>query len=173
MIVICLVNTYDKLKLHEIHLRSIARAAPLCYAFGFHLALKDFPFWKSEKEMAEQVAEYTTIGEHGRYIIELLNAGRIHLIETIPAHFGDVIATTSKPDEKKRIRLKDLGELVSKRSAVFLVGLGRRGLPKDILKTSRYHFDVTEKGISLETCSAIGAIATAIWLVKRWFDGRY
>jgi hypothetical protein len=65
MIVLCLVNTYDKLKKHEIHLRSIARAAPLCYAFGLHLALLDFPFWKSELEVAEEVANYTTIGNGG------------------------------------------------------------------------------------------------------------
>ncbi len=172
MITLCLVNTYDKLKLHEIHLRSIARAAPLCHAYGFHLALMDFPFWRSEREMAEEVAEYTTIGEHGKYVLELLEAGRIHLVETIPAHFGEAIATTSKPDEKKRIGLKDVAELLSRRSAVFLIGLGRRGLPKEALRRARYHFDVTEKGISLETCSAMGAIATAVWLAKRWFDGR-
>ncbi len=167
MIVLCLVNTYDKLKLHEIHLRSIARAMPLCYAYGFHLALMDFPFWKSEEDMVKDVAEYTTIGEHGRYGIELYERGWIHLIETIPAHFGEVIATTSKPDERKKLMLEDMKELVRSRSAVFLVGLGRKGLPKDILKRAKYHFDVTEKGISLETCSAMGAIATAIWLAKR------
>ncbi len=171
MIVLCLVNTYDKLKLHEIHLRTIARAAPLCYAYDFHLALMDFGFWENEREMVKQVSEYTTIGEHGRYAIELLKAGKIHLIEAIPAHFGEVIATTSKPDEKKRIGFTEVGEIISRKSAVFLIGLGRRGLPKDMMKRAKYHYDVTEKGISLETCSAIGAIATAIWFAKRWFDG--
>ncbi len=63
MMVACLVNTYDKLKLHEIHLRTIARAAPLCYAYDFHLALLDFNFWESREEMVEEVAGYTTIGE--------------------------------------------------------------------------------------------------------------
>ena len=167
MIVLCLVNTYAKLKLHEIHLRTIARAAPLCYAYDLHLALMDFNFWKNEEEMVKQVADYTTIGEHGRYAIELLKAGKIHLIDKIPAHFGDVIATTSKPDEKKRISFEDLKDLIKRRSATFLMGLGRRGLPKDIMKKAKYHYDVTEKGISLETCSAMGAIATAIWFAKR------
>ncbi len=167
MIVFCLVNTYDKLKLHEIHLRTIARAAPLCYAYDLHLALMDFNFWKDEEEMVKQVAEYTTIGEHGRYAIELLKAGKIHLIDKIPAHFGEVIATTSKPDEKKRITFEEMRDLIRRRSATFLIGLGRRGLPKDIMKKAKYHYDVTEKGISLETCSAMGAIATAIWFAKR------
>ena len=167
MIVFCLVNTYDKLKLHEIHLRTIARAAPLCYAYDLHLALMDFNFWRDEEEMVRQVAEYTTIGEHGRYAIELLKAGKIHLIDKIPAHFGEVIATTSKPDEKKKISFEEMRNLIRRRSATFLIGLGRRGLPKDVMKKAKYHYDVTEKGISLETCSAMGAIATAIWFAKR------
>jgi len=167
MIVFCLVNTYDKLKLHEIHLRTIARAAPLCYAYDLHLALMDFNFWRDEEEMVRQVAEYTTIGEHGRYAIELLKAGKIHLIDKIPAHFGEIIATTSKPDEKKKISFEEMRNLIRRRSATFLIGLGRRGLPKDVMKKAKYHYDVTEKGISLETCSAMGAIATAIWFAKR------
>ncbi len=167
MIVLCLVNTYDKLKLHEIHLRTIARAAPLCYAYDFHLALMDFEFWEDEKEMVEQVAEYTTIGEHGKYALELLRAGKIHLIDRIPAHFGETVATTSKPDEKKVLRFEEMKALVRTKSVTFLIGLGRRGLPKDVLKRAKYHFDVTEKGISLETCTAMGAIATAVWLAKR------
>lgn len=167
MIVFCLVNTYDKLKLHEIHLRTIARAAPLCYAYDLHLALMDFIFWKDEEEMVKQVADYTTIGEHGRYAIELLKAGKIHIIDKIPAHFGEVIATTSKPDEKKRISFEEMRDLIKRRSVTFLIGLGRRGLPKDMMKKAKYHYDVTEKGISLETCSAMGAIATAIWMAKR------
>jgi len=167
MIVFCLVNTYDKLKLHEIHLRSIARAVPLCYAYGMHLALMDFNFWKNEEEMVKQVVDYTTIGEHGKYALKLLEENKIHLIDSIPAHFGEVIATTSKPDEKKRITFNQMRELIKRKSATFLIGLGRRGLPKDIMKKAKYHFDATEKGISLETCTAMGVIATLIWMAKR------
>lgn len=167
MIVLCLVNTYDKLKKHEIHLRSIARAAPLCYAFGLHLALLDFPFWKSEREVAEEVANYTTIGNGGEYLIKLAETGRLHLIDKIPAHFGEVVATTSKPDPKKALNPDMLSEL---KSATFLIGLGRRGLPQEMLKSSKYHLDVTQRGVSLETCSAIGAIAMllAIKVVGKW-----
>jgi len=167
MIALCLVNTYDKLKLHEIHLRSIARAAPLCYAFGFHLALLDFPFWKRASEVAEVVSAYTTIGEGGRYLLELAESGRLHLLEKIPAHFGEIIATTSKPDEKKRIDVESLGNFSS---ATFLIGLGRRGLPAEMLKKAKYHLDVTQRGVSLETCTAIGAIAmlVALKVVKKW-----
>ncbi len=167
MIVMCLVNTYDKLKLHEIHLRSIARAAPLCYAFDFHLALLDFPFWKGESEVVEEVCGYTTIGNQGEYLRRLHERGRFHLIDRVPAHFGVTVATTSNADKKKLIKTEELGRL---RSATFLIGLGRRGLPADVLKRCRFHLDVTGKGVSLETCTAMGAIAMMIHLV-RWFNG--
>ena len=162
MITICLVNTYDKLKLHEIHLRSIARAAPLCYAYGFHLALLDFPFWEDVDEVVKQIRDYTTIGEGGRYLEELRNMGRFHLIEKIPSHFGEIVATTSKP-EKKTLSLEDIRRL---KSACFLIGLGRKGLPKDLIKKAKHNLDITFKGVSLETCSAIGAITAIIWVVR-------
>ncbi len=166
MIVLCLVNTYDKLKLHEIHLRSIARAAAVCHAFDFHLALLDFPFWKRTSEIVEAVSNYTTIGD-GRYIVELQKTNKIHLIEKIPAHFGVTVATTSKPDEKKKINPQELSNL---KTAIFLIGLGRKGLPADVLKSAKYHLDVTQRGVSLETCTAIGAIGMliAVKVVGAW-----
>ena len=162
MMVICLVNTYDKLKLHEIHLRTIARAAPLCYAYDFHLALYEFGFWKTKGELIEDIVEYTTIGKGGKYLRELDNAGRLHVIRSVPAHFGDVIATTSKIEEK-RLAIDDLKSL---KSACFLIGLGRKGLPKDLIKRAKYTLDVTFRNVSLETCSAIGAIAALVWVVR-------
>ncbi len=163
MITICLVNTYDKLKLHEAHLRSIARAAPICYAFDFHLALYDFPFWKREDELVEAVCEYTTIGEGGKYLRELHKRGRLHIIEKFEPRFGEIVATTSKPDEKKKITLEDVARF---RSAMFLFGLGRKGLPKEILKNVKYHFEATGRNVSLETCTAIGVVSTLIWVVR-------
>jgi hypothetical protein len=163
MICLCLVNTYDKLKLHEIHLRTIARAAPLCYAYGFHLALLDFPFWRREEEMVSEVANYTTIGEGGRYARILLEEGKIHLVEGIPAYFGTVVATTSKA--ARPITVEELRKLLKGGSVTFLVGLGRRGLPREMIRRAKYELDVTWRGVSLETCSAIGVIsATAYWL---------
>lgn len=162
MMVICLVNTYDKLKLHEIHLRTIARAAPLCHAYDFHLALYEFDFWKSHEELVEDVVDYTTIGEGGKYLRKLASAGKLHLIDSIPAHFGDVIATTSRA-EKNLLSIEEIRNL---RSACFLIGLGRKGLPKDLIKRARYALDVTFRNVSLETCSAIGAITALIWVVR-------
>ncbi|MBE8538872.1 DUF531 family protein [Geoglobus acetivorans] len=162
MMVACLVNTYDKLKLHEIHLRTIARAAPLCYAYDFHLALFDFNFWKEKGELVRDVMDYTTIGEGGRYLKMLEEEGRLHLISKVPSHFGEIIATTSKP-ENNILSLEDIRKL---KSACFLIGLGRKGLPKDLIKRARYNLDVTFRGVSLETCSAIGAILALVWVVR-------
>ncbi|MBC7110272.1 MAG: DUF531 family protein [Archaeoglobi archaeon] len=172
MIVICLVNTYNKLILHEIHLRTIARAAPLCYAYDLHLALLDFSFWRDEEELVRAVREYTTIGERGEYLERLFENGKLHLIERIPAHFGEVIVTTSKPDEKKKLKISEIFELSKNKSLTFLIGLGRKGLPREFFESSRYHFDITERGVSLETCSAIGAIAFLAGEIQRRRDYR-
>lgn len=162
MMVACLVNTYDKLKLHEIHLRTIARAAPLCYAYDFHLALLDFNFWESREEMVEAVMDYTTIGEGGMYLKKLEEMNRLHMIERIPSHFGEIVATTSKP-EKNPLSLEDIAKL---KSACFLIGLGRKGLPKDLIKKARHNLDITFRGVSLETCSAMGSIMSLVWVVR-------
>ena len=36
------------------------------------------------------------------------------------------------------------------------------GLPRDVFNFCRYHLDITKRGISLETCTAIGVIPTVI-----------
>nr|WP_279385221.1 DUF531 family protein [Methanosarcina barkeri] len=49
-------------------------------------------------------------------------------------------------------------EALRNRSFLFLVGLGHKGLPKELFERGKYHLDITCKGLSLETCTAIGAI---------------
>lgn len=165
MLTLCLVNTYDRIRLHEIHLRTIARAMPLCYAFEFHLALMHFDFWDNEKEMVSEIREYTTIGKNGLYAEKLLNKGWIHLIDNIQPQFGRVVATTSKPDKRKEVKWDNLFDILSG-SAIFLVGLGRKGLPEKLHRRAEYHFDVTFRGISLETCTAIGSILTFLHIYR-------
>ncbi|WP_279385220.1 DUF531 family protein [Methanosarcina barkeri] len=62
-----IVNTYDKIKVLDAHYRAIARAAPICHAFGFHLALYDFPF----KMTAEELVAYVMEKNHNRRIGKL------------------------------------------------------------------------------------------------------
>lgn len=167
MLTIALYNTYDPKKLHEAHLRAIARAGPVAYAYGFHLALVGFPFEGRAVDVAQEISSHTTIGEGGKYLLELAGANRFHLLEFpkrgFPPQFGTPVATTRKPNEEKEITPLELAERALKgESFLLLVGLGRHGLPKEIFKLSRYHMDITGKRVSLETCTAIGAIPARI-----------
>jgi len=117
--------------------------------------------------MVEAIREYTTIGKGGLFAETLMREGRIHLLEKIPAHFGSIIATTSKPEENKRLEVDELRKLLKNESLTFLIGLGRRGLPKEIIKKSKYHLDITWRGVSLETCSAMGVIASTLYWLSR------
>jgi hypothetical protein len=162
-VTICLVNTYDKLKWHDIHSRNIARAAPLCQYTEFNLCLLEFPFKEDYKDfLLKEVKENTTIGEGGRYIEELLNHGKLTAINDPNKLKGVFIATTSKPEKSYDI------EVITKNiregdDSIFFIGLGRRGLPREIRKMANYHLDITGEGISLETCSAIGFIIGRIY----------
>jgi len=167
MLTLALYNTYDPKKLHEAHLRAIARAGPIAYAYGFHLALVGFPFEGRPVDVAREISSHTTIGEGGRYLLELAEGNRFHLLEFprrgFPPQFGIPVATTRKPSEEKEVTPLELAERALRgESFLILVGLGRHGLPKEIFKTARYHMDITGKRVSLETCTAIGAIPARI-----------
>jgi len=81
MLTLGIVNTYDKIKIHEAHYRSIARAAPVAYAFGFNLALFDYPFKMNEEELVDFVIDKTTIGALENILRSFLaRAGSMFLI---------------------------------------------------------------------------------------------
>ncbi|MBQ3621006.1 MAG: DUF531 domain-containing protein [Methanosarcinaceae archaeon] len=167
MLTLGIVNMYDKIKIVDAHYRAIARAAPICYAFGFSLALYDFPFKMTVDELVEFVRDQTTIGESGRFLDLLNKEHHLYVADLppkgFPAHFGSIVVTTSKPYPQKLLTPLDVADgNMKKRSYMFLVGLGRKGLPKDLFERAEYHLDITEKRISLETCTAIGAIPTQI-----------
>jgi hypothetical protein len=151
---LCLYNSYDKLRIHDIHIRSVARAAPVCYALGFSLALLDFPV-----PMYDLVLQNTTIGESGKFLEHLkINSKFSELTGKLP--LAVPVVTTSRPDDDKAVTCRRLVECHKAGEHLgFIIGLGRRGLPNSLRKKARYHLDVTGKGISLETCTAIGYIA--------------
>ncbi|MGD2248099.1 MAG: DUF531 family protein [Candidatus Methanofastidiosia archaeon] len=155
--IICLYNSYDKLKVHDIHVRSVARAAPVCYAFGGDLVLLDFP-----EPMYEHVMENTTIGESGIYLKLLQENHKFsELSHKLPLALP--VITTSNPDTKKQVTTHQLVEwYIRGEKLAFIIGLGRKGLPSKLRKKGRYHWDVTGKKVSLETCTAIGCI-TAVF----------
>jgi hypothetical protein len=167
MLTLGIVNTYDKIKILDAHYRAIARAAPICHAFGFHLALYDFPFKMTAEELVAFVMEKTTIGESGSYLKILYEKNHLSVSDLpkkgFPSHFGEIVITTSKPDSKKQvIPIKIAEDALRNRSFLFLVGLGHKGLPKELFERGKYHLDITCKGLSLETCTAIGAIPASL-----------
>lgn len=168
-ITIGLYNTYDPIRFHEAHRRALARAAPIAYAFECNLATFGFPYpedLEKPREIAEFIASSTTIGEGGRYLIELAELGRFNVFpfpeRGFPPQLGDPVATTSYPERPVRAE-KIAEDIIEGRSKLLVFGLGRRGLPKDVMEICREHLDITDRRISLETCTAIGAVIARIY----------
>lgn len=158
-----LYNTYESKAIMDAHLRAVARVAPLCYAFDFNLALVGFPD-EDIGGLVRRVEAGTRVGGKGSILIELYSQGRIFQMDPpkgadVPG-VGAVVATTSHPDPKKRVKAEDVKK--GTEPVVVLMGLGPKGLPGRILKTSRHHLEITGHDVPLETCTAMGVIAALL-----------
>ena len=166
-----LYNSYDPVKFHEAHRRALARAGPIALAFDANLATFGFPFERdlaTPAAIAAWVSGTTSIGEGGRYLIELASLGRFQPFpfprKGFPPQLGEVVVTTNRPDPKKATNAKVLAGLLKHGTSLLLVfGLGPRGLDdREIYPLGRYHFDLTDRGLSLETATALGAAPALI-----------
>ena len=168
MLTLGIFNTYDRIKVVEAHYRGIARAAPIAYAYGYNLALVGFPYEFSQAELVGFVRDNTTIGGSGAYLQRLHDERRLFAMDVpekgFPAQFGALVVTTSRPEPKKVVTSREVAGMMARRKPLLiLVGLGRKGLPKEYFEMAAYHLDITDgKGISLETCTAIGAVAARL-----------
>ena len=169
-VTIGLYNSYDPVRFHESHRRALARAGPLALAFDCNLATFGFPYEKelsTPVEIANWVSTTTSIGESGAYLVELANKGRFSAFDFpkkgFPPQLGEVVVTTRKPSSERKASLSDVrSALKSGRSVLLVFGLGPRGLPKEVFEIGEKHLDVTAKGLSLETCTALGAVVGAL-----------
>ena len=161
-----LYNSYDPVRFAEAHRRAIARAAPVALAFDANLATFGFPWpedLRTPQEVASWVSGTTTIGEAGKYLRELADLGRFQTFEFpnrgFPPQLGEVVITTNRPNPRQATNAKFLAGLLKHGTSIVLVfGLGPRGLDdRDVYPLGRYHFDLTGRGLSLETATAIGA----------------
>lgn len=161
-----LYNTYDPVRFAEAHRRAIPRAAPVALAFDANLATFGFPWpedLRTPQEVASWVSGTTTIGEAGKYLRELADLGRFQTFEFpnrgFPPQLGEVVITTNRPNPRQATNAKFLAGLLKHGTSIVLVfGLGPRGLDdRDVYPLGRYHFDLTGRGLSLETATAIGA----------------
>ncbi|MDR3205709.1 MAG: DUF531 domain-containing protein [Candidatus Methanoplasma sp.] len=165
-----LYNSYDPSKFREPHRRALARAGGLALAFDMNLALFGFPIPEeaaTPRETAEWVAGTTSIGGGGDYFIQLAEKGRFmkfpYPAKGFPPQLGEPILTTSKPVPSKSITLRQAADMVVGGKSILLVfGLGPHGVPKGASAIPAYNLDATGGGFSLETCTAIGAVAGAL-----------
>ncbi|MCD6461307.1 MAG: DUF531 family protein [Thermoplasmata archaeon] len=166
-----LYNTYDPARFAEAHRRAVTRLGPVAEAFDCNIVLFGFPFpreLRTPVEVADWLSEATTIGEGGRYFRTLAERGRVAIFPYIrkgfPPQLGIPVATTRKPDENKAATPEEISELLSSgRSVCLIFGLGPHGLGRDVREACEMHLDITGRGISLETCTALGAVPARLF----------
>lgn len=175
-----LYNSYNVVQFREAHRRVIARAAPLAEAFDWNLAVFGFPF-PPELGTSEKVAEWisgtTSIGDEGKYTVELSDKGRLLIFDLpskgFPPQLGTLVVTTRKPWKERSISIDEIArKAVAGESLLLLFGLGPKGLPPEVFEIGKLHFDVTGRGKSLETCTAIGSVVGSVSTAVRYLASR-
>jgi len=167
---IALWNSYDPNSFREAHRRVLARAGPLALAFDLNLATFGFPFPKelsTPQEIADWVATTTSIGEDGSYLKELTAKGRFQTFPYInrgfPPQLGELVLTTCDAERSKQRSADEIAAMLAKgQSLCLLFGTGPKGVPKELHELAPNHLDITFGGHSLETCTALGAVAAVI-----------
>src|SRR5207244_12056514 len=90
-------DSYDPVKVAEAHRCAFGRAAPVALAFDANVATFGFPFereLRTPQQLAARVSGTTSIGEEGKYLRELAEAGRLLTFDFprrgFPPQLGDV-----------------------------------------------------------------------------------
>lgn len=160
---------------------TLARAGPVAIGFGCDVVTFGFPFAQvrprgstrtavlaTPADVAGFVASGTSIGDGGEHFAALAGAGRFRMLDFpgvagFPAALGSAVATTPSPAVAKACGPRDVArELAAGRPQLLVLGLGPRGLPKELLDAAPWHLEATGRGVSLETATALGAIPAAI-----------
>jgi hypothetical protein len=175
-----LYNSYNLVQFREAHRRVIARAAPLAEAFDWNLAVFGFPF-PPELGTSEKVAEWisgtTSIGDEGKYTVELSDKGRLLIFDMpakgFPPQLGTLVITTRKPWKERSTPVGEIARrAVAGESLLLLFGLGPKGLPPEVFELGKLHLDVTGRGKSLETCTAIGSVVGSVSTAVRYLAAK-
>ncbi len=165
-----LYNSLDPVRFSEAHRRALARAGPVAEAFDCNLAVFGFPFSKEMRtpiEIARWLLTTTSIGQGGDWILKLAERNGFitfdHPKRGFPPQLGELVIGTRRPDHRRSITPREVARsLKGGRSYLLLLGLGPRGLPSKIMEMGSLHMDLTGRGISFETCTAIGAAPAVI-----------
>ena len=82
--------------MNEENRRLIARVAPVCLAYNFHLLLLDFGIKETPLDFAKNMAPSTSIGKGGENLIELCENGKVKITDLqLPQNIGEKIICTS------------------------------------------------------------------------------
>ncbi len=184
-----LYNSYDPVRWHDAMRRALARAAPVALAFECNLATFGFPYDEGRRresknpeapdlrtpiEVANFVANSTSIGDGGSYFRDLAAAGRFHLFDYpggkhgasagFPPQLGRVVVTSEHPQPRAQAvtPLQMAESLRRGESQLLVVGLGPRGLPAGVLKGAKHTLELTGRGIGFETATALAAMPALI-----------
>lgn len=171
-----LYNCYDPKRWHDIMRITLARVGPVAMAFDCDVATFGFPFEQARErgakahaplrtpaDIAAFVAGGTSIGEGGEHFEALVRVGRFQAfpypVGGFPKALGQAVATTPRPDPLKAVPPLAVARDVAAGEARLLVyGLGPRGLPAEVLEAAPQHLEITGRGVSMETATALGAL---------------
>lgn len=167
-------NCYDPKQWHDIMRITLARAGPIAVAFDCDVATFGFPFeqarsrgakstapLRTPSDVADFVAEGTSIGEGGERFADLVAARRFHMLafDAPVGKLGRLVATTPTPHPGRGTTPLDVArKLAAGQDHLLLYGLGPRGLPDAVLQAAPAHLEITGKGVAMETATALGAL---------------
>lgn len=168
---------------------TLARIGPVALAFDCDVATFGFPFEQARARKAKEseplrqpraiadfVASSTSIGEGGDSFTQLVADGRFHVEDfprdAFPNRFGRLVATTPSPSNQRVSPLDVARDLAAGKAQLLLFGLGPRGLPDAVLNRAALHLELTGRGISMETSTALGALPALVHAHRLHLEGR-
>jgi hypothetical protein len=160
-----LVNAKSTDIFSDSHRRLIAKIAPVCFAYNFHLILVNFKIDDSPLNFATEIAPSTSIGESGKILVELAKKGMIQITNLpIAGKIGETVICTSRPDKRKVTNIGKIAEISKNEKLALVFGCdeNRNKNVRKLLDFTKYHLDISNKEIKLAIDSEIGAIANNI-----------
>jgi len=165
-----LINPKKNSGMNEENRRLIARVAPVCLAYNFHLLLLDFGIKETPLDFAKNMAPSTSIGKGGENLIELCENGKVKITDLqIPQNIGEKIICTSQPKESKKTNINEVKKLANEKSIALVFGIDRRTnkMLKKIKEEAYGHLDITNKKIRLSLDAEIGAVCHSLSITKK------
>ena len=165
-----LINPKKNSEIDEENRRLIARVAPVCLAYNFHLLLADFGIKETLLDFANNMALSTSIGKGGKNLIKLCKDGKVKITKLqLPQNIGEKIICTSQPTKSKQMKLNEVVKLSEEKTIALIFGINQRTnkILKKIKEEAYGHLDITDKKIRLTLDSEIGAICHLFSTIKK------